>query len=234
MLRVNDLESSYGNVRALKGISLEVHAGEIVTLIGANGAGKTTTLRTISGLLRPQAGKIEFLGREIGGLSSDRVVKLGIAQVPEGRMILSKMSVHENLLLGAHVRRDRAGIEQDLGKVQQLFPPLAERMQKPAATLSGGERQMLAIGRALMAHPKLLLMDEPSLGLAPRVVDEVFGTLVELNRQGTTILLVEQNARMALEVSRRGYVMEVGSIVLADTARNLLESSEVRKAYLGG
>src|SRR5438874_617943 len=220
-LELHGIHTFYGHIHALKGIDLSVHEGEIVTLLGANGAGKTTTLNTISGLLRPQHGEIRLEGRRIDALPPHRIVELGISQAPEGRRVFGRMTVAENLSLGAFSRSDRPAIAADLERVLTLFPRLKERLTQRAGTLSGGEQQMLAIGRALMAHPKVLLLDEPSLGLAPLLVEAIFSTLQDINRQGTTVLLVEQNALMALQVGNRGYVMETGTIVLADDATRL-------------
>jgi branched-chain amino acid transport system ATP-binding protein len=233
VLELADVHAYYGNIRALRGLSLSVRAGEIVTLIGANGAGKTTTLRTILGLVRPRRGTVSFNGQRLDTLGTDRIVRLGIAQSPEGRRIFPRMSVLENLELGAFVRSDRDGIAPDLDRVLSLFPRLRERITQKGGTLSGGEQQMLAISRALMARPSLLLLDEPSMGLSPILVETIFGIIQDINRQGTTILLVEQNARMALRVAHRGYVMQTGRIVLHDTAPALLGSDLVRKTYLG-
>ncbi|HEU5278412.1 MAG TPA: ABC transporter ATP-binding protein [Gaiellaceae bacterium] len=233
MLAVDDVHTYYGSIEALKGITIEVRDGEIVTLIGANGAGKSTTLRSINGLNHPRRGTIVFGGKDITRSAPHDVVKLGISQSPEGRKLFSRMSVLENLEMGAFQRRDRSELKSDLDRVYSLFPRLAERKQQRAGTLSGGEQQMVAIGRALMAHPRLLLLDEPSMGLAPIFVERVFETIVEINQQGTTILLVEQNAMMALEVANRGYVLETGNVALADDAKTLLKNEEVRKAYLG-
>jgi branched-chain amino acid transport system ATP-binding protein len=233
VLDVADVHAYYGNIRALRGLSLSVERGEIVTLIGANGAGKTTTLRTILGLVRPRRGSVTFNGTRVETLPTDRIVRLGIAQSPEGRHIFPRMSVRENLELGAFVRRDRDGIAPDLERVLSLFPRLRERLEQKGGTLSGGEQQMLAISRALMARPELLLLDEPSMGLSPILVDTIFRILQDINRQGTTILLVEQNARMALRVAHRGYVLQTGRIVLHDAAGALLRSDLVRKTYLG-
>jgi branched-chain amino acid transport system ATP-binding protein len=227
------VHSAYGNIRALRGISLTVERGEVVTLIGSNGAGKTTTLRTIMGLLVPRAGQITLEGQRIDGLTTDRIVRLGIAQSPEGRRIFSRMSVLENLEMGAFTRHDREQIPADLEHVFQLFPRLKERLHQRAGTLSGGEQQMLAMGRALMARPKVLLLDEPSMGLAPLLVETIFSIIRTINAEGTTILLVEQNARMALQVAHRGYVLQSGEIVLHDAAAALLRSDVVRKSYLG-
>ena len=232
-LALADVHAYYGNIRALRGISLEVAPGEIVTLIGANGAGKTTTLRTILGSVRPRRGSVSFDGRDLAGLATDRIVRLGIAQSPEGRRIFPRMTVLENLELGAFARADQDGIAADLERAFALFPRLRERTMQPGGTLSGGEQQMLAIARALMARPSLLLLDEPSMGLSPILVDAIFGIIRDINRQGMTILLVEQNARMALRLAHRGYVIQTGRIVLADAAAELLRSDLVRKTYLG-
>jgi branched-chain amino acid transport system ATP-binding protein len=233
LLVLQTVHSAYGNIRALRGISLTVERGEVVTLIGSNGAGKTTTLRTIMGLLVPRAGQITLEGQRIEGLATDRIVRLGIAQSPEGRRIFPRMSVLENLDMGAFARRDREQIPADLEHVFRLFPRLKERLRQRAGTLSGGEQQMLAMGRALMARPKVLLLDEPSMGLAPIFVETIFSIIRTINAEGTTILLVEQNARMALQVAHRGYVLQSGEIVLHDTASALLRSDVVRKSYLG-
>jgi branched-chain amino acid transport system ATP-binding protein len=233
MLELADVHAYYGNIRALRGLSLGVERGEIVTLIGANGAGKTTTLRTILGLVRPRRGHVSFNGQRLDGLATDRIVRLGIAQSPEGRHIFPRMSVLENLELGAFVRPDRDGIAPDLERVFALFPRLRERIEQKGGTLSGGEQQMLAISRALMARPGLLLLDEPSMGLSPILVETIFRIIEDINRQGTTILLVEQNARMALRVAHRGYVIQTGRVVLHDTAAALMRSDLVRKTYLG-
>jgi branched-chain amino acid transport system ATP-binding protein len=233
MLAVEDVHTYYGNIRALKGVSLTVARGEIVTLIGANGAGKTTTLKTIFGMVRPLRGTVTFDGQRIDTLPTDRIVRLGIAQSPEGRRIFPRMTVLENLELGAFARADREHIPQDLERVLTLFPRLRERIGQKGGTLSGGEQQMLAIGRALMARPTVLLLDEPSMGLSPILVETIFQVVQDINRQGTTILLVEQNARMALRVAHRGYVIQTGRIVLQDTGANLLRSDLVRKTYLG-
>ncbi len=233
MLELADVHTFYGNIRALRGISITVESGEIVTLVGANGAGKTTTLRTILGTVRPRRGTVSFDGRRLDTLPTDRIVRLGIAQSPEGRRIFPRMTVLENLELGAFARRDREAIAPDLERVFALFPRLRERVGQQGGTLSGGEQQMLAIGRALMARPTLLLLDEPSMGLSPILVDTIFKIIQDINRQGTTILLVEQNARMALRVAHRGYVMQTGRIVLHDAAGDLLRSDLVRKTYLG-
>jgi branched-chain amino acid transport system ATP-binding protein len=233
ILELEDVHTYYGSIHALKGISIIVFDGEIVTLIGANGAGKSTTLRSINGLNRPREGSITFEGREITSTPAHEIVKRGIAQSPEGRRLFPRMSVVENLEMGAFQRTDRGGLREDMDRVFTLFPRLAERKSQKAGTMSGGEQQMLAIGRALMAHPKLLLLDEPSMGLAPIFVERIFETIVEVNKQGTSILLVEQNALMALDTADRGYVLETGSIALADDAKKLRENEQVRKTYLG-
>jgi branched-chain amino acid transport system ATP-binding protein len=233
MLEVKNLHTYYGNIEALKGVSLEVNEGEIVTLIGANGAGKSTTLRTISGLLQPRQGQIKFNGEDLANLRAHERVFKGIAMVPEGRGVFSRLSVEENLEMGAFSRSERSQIEQDKEGIYALFPRLEERRNQVAGTLSGGEQQMLATGRALMARPKLLLMDEPSMGLAPLLVESIFQKIQDINRGGTTILLVEQNASMALSVGHRGYVLQTGQIVLSDTAANLAKNEMVQKAYLG-
>jgi branched-chain amino acid transport system ATP-binding protein len=232
LLELDDIHTFYGNIEALKGISLEVEEGEVVTLIGSNGAGKSTTLRSISGLTPPREGSILFDGREIGETPAQDIVRLGISQSPEGRHCFSRMTVRENLDLGAYLRRD-AEVGSDLDRVYDLFPRLKERERQKAGTMSGGEQQMLAIGRALMANPKLLLLDEPSMGIAPVLVERIYETIVEINRQGTTILLVEQNANYALEVSVRAYVLETGTIALADQSDRLRDNPDVQKAYLG-
>ncbi|MCS6775139.1 MAG: ABC transporter ATP-binding protein [Chloroherpetonaceae bacterium] len=233
LLSLRDLHVYYGAIRALEGISLDVNAGEIVTMIGANGAGKSTTIRAISGLVRPRQGEITFDGASITNLPPHQIVMRGVSQSPEGRRVFANLTVFENLELGAYTRRDRSGIVGDLERVFALFPRLKERMYQSAGTLSGGEQQMLAIGRALMARPRLLLLDEPSLGLAPFLVQSIFEIIQDINRQGVTILLVEQNANQALRVAHRGYVLETGRVVLADSAANLLRNEEVRRAYLG-
>ena len=233
ILELEDVHTYYGSIHALKGISLEVREGEIVTLIGANGAGKSTTLRSINGLNRPRSGTIRYQGREVTTTSPHELVKRGISQSPEGRRLFPRMTVLENLEMGAFQRSDRGGIKEDLERVFDLFPRLAERKAQKAGTMSGGEQQMCAIGRALMARPKLLLLDEPSMGLAPIFVERIFETIVEVNEQGTPILLVEQNALMALDVADRGYVLETGRIALADDAKNLRQNEQVRKTYLG-
>ena len=234
MLKLDHIETYYGNIRALKGISIEVQEGEIITLIGSNGAGKTTTLMSISGLAPPRTGEIEFLGEPIHGKSPDEIVGMGICQVPEGRRIFPFLTVTENLDMGAFLRKDKAEIKTDLEYIYELFPILAERRSQAGGTLSGGEQQMLAISRALMARPRLLLMDEPSLGLAPLIVRRIFEIIEKINAENrTTIFLVEQNANLALKVAHRGYVMENGRITLTDTAENLLSNEEVRRAHLG-
>jgi branched-chain amino acid transport system ATP-binding protein len=234
LLELDDVHVHYGAIHALKGITLRVSPGQIVTLVGANGAGKSTTLRAISGLLRPSRGAIRFDGSPLAGVAPHDVVRRGISHVPEGRIVFANLSVLDNLDLGAYLRRDRAGIREDLGKVFHLFPRLEERKHQPSGTLSGGEQQMLAIGRALMARPKLLLMDEPSLGLAPILVREIFSVIREIRERGTTIVLVEQNARQALAVADVGYVLETGTIALTDRASVLLANPHVQAAYLGG
>ena len=234
MLKIDNIDVYYGAIHALKGISLEVNEGEIVTLIGANGAGKSTTLRTISGLLKPKTGSITFLGQNIAGVRAHEIVKKGISQVPEGRRVFAEMTVMENLDLGAFVRKDKAGIQQDLKHVFELFPRLEERKNQSAGTLSGGEQQMLAMGRALMSRPKLLLLDEPSMGLAPLLIKEIFNIIVDINKSGTTVLLGELNANMALSIANRAYVLETGRITLSGKAQDLAASEDVRKAYLGG
>lgn len=233
MLTVNDIHTYYGNIHALKGISIQVEEGEIVTLIGANGAGKTTTLRTISGLLKPRQGTVMLNGDDLTQYPAHELVFQGIAMVPEGRGVFTRLSVLENLEMGAYSRTNRAEVQGDLERVFALFPRLKERRSQVAGTLSGGEQQMLATGRALMARPTLLLMDEPSMGLAPILVESIFDTIKEINQEGTTILLVEQNATMALAVAHRGYVLQTGEIVLSDTVENLQQNEMVQKAYLG-
>jgi branched-chain amino acid transport system ATP-binding protein len=233
LLEVNDLHTFYGNIEALKGVSLTVDEGEVVTLIGSNGAGKSTTLRSISGLTPPREGTIKFDGTEIGEVPPQEIVEMGISQSPEGRHVFSRMTVRENLDLGAYLRKDRDGIDRDMDRVFSLFPRLKERERQKGGTMSGGEQQMLAIGRALMANPKLLLLDEPSMGIAPILVERIYETIAEINRQGITILLVEQNANYALGVSKRGYVLETGTIALEDESSKLLTNPEVQKAYLG-
>ncbi len=233
MLSVRDLHVSYGAITALKGVSLDVMEGEIVSLVGSNGAGKTTTMRTIHGLVKSQQGSIEFLGSDTAGLTTFDLVGKGMAQSPEGRRVFPRMSVRENLEMGAFQRDDTDAIEQDIAEVYELFPRLRERAEQKAGLMSGGEQQMLAMGRAMMARPKLLLLDEPSMGLAPLVIQQIFGIIVELNRRGITVLLVEQNANVALAISHRAYVLESGHVVLQGTGQELLASDEVRKAYLG-
>ena len=234
MLDINDINVYYGAIHAIKGISLTINEGEIVTLIGANGAGKSTTLRTISGLLKPKTGSITFMGKEIGGMAANQIVREGISQVPEGRRIFAEMSVLENLELGAFIRSDADGIAADMEMVFKRVPRLQERRAQPAGTLSGGEQQMLAMGRALMSRPKLLLLDEPSMGLAPLLIREIFSIIEDINATGTTVLLVEQNANMALSIANRAYVLETGRITLSGDAKELAASEEIRKAYLGG
>jgi len=233
ILTLEDVHTYYGSIHALKGVSLEVDEGEIVTLIGANGAGKSTTLRSINGLNHPRKGSITFQGDDITSEAPHNIVKNGIAQAPEGRKLFPRMSVVENLEMGAFQRTDRQGIKEDMDHVFTLFPRLAERKSQKAGTMSGGEQQMCAIGRAMMARPKLLLLDEPSMGLAPVLVERIFETLVEINNEGTPILLVEQNALMALDIAKRGYVLETGRVALADDAKSLRENEQVRKTYLG-
>lgn len=234
MLEVKDINVYYGAIHAIKGISLAVDEGEIVTLIGANGAGKSTTLRTISGLLKPKSGTINFLGKDIAGMPAHKIVREGISQVPEGRRIFAEMTVQENLELGAFTRTDKKEIQADFKMVFGRFPRLEERRLQQAGTLSGGEQQMLAMGRALMSRPKLLLLDEPSMGLAPLLIREIFNIIVDINKTGTTVLLVEQNANMALSIANRAYVLETGRITISGDAKELAASEEIRKAYLGG
>jgi branched-chain amino acid transport system ATP-binding protein len=233
LLEVSDVRTFYGNIEALKGISLTVDEGEVVTLIGSNGAGKSTTLRSISGLTPPREGSIKFEGTEIGEVPPQEIVQRGISLSPEGRHVFPRMSVRENLDLGAYLRKDREGIENDRERVYSLFPRLKERERQKGGTMSGGEQQMLAIGRALMANPRLLLLDEPSMGIAPILVERIYETIAEINRQGTTILLVEQNANYALDVSKRGYVLETGKVALEDQSSALRSNPDVQKAYLG-
>jgi len=233
LLKLDNIKTYYGNIRALKGISIDVDEGEIVCLIGGNGAGKSTTLMTISGVLTPIEGDVLYNGRSIVSVRPDNIVKMGVCQVPEGRMIFPILTVMENLDLGSYTRKDKEGVKEDFERVFHLFPVLYERRKQYGGTLSGGEQQMLAIARALMGRPKLLLLDEPSLGLAPILVDAIFETIRRIKDQGTTILLVEQNAQLALQFSDRGYVIETGKIVLEDTAKELLENENVKKAYLG-
>ncbi|MFD9861100.1 ABC transporter ATP-binding protein [Streptomyces alboflavus] len=233
LLEVEDLRVAYGKIEAVKGISFSVEAGQVVTLIGTNGAGKTTTLRTLSGLLKPLAGKIMFDGQPLNGIPAHKIVALGLAHSPEGRHIFPRLTITENLQLGAYLRDDKAGIEQDIQRAYDLFPILGERRKQAAGTLSGGEQQMLAMGRALMSRPKLLMLDEPSMGLSPIMMQKIMQTISELKAQGTTILLVEQNAQAALSLADQGHVMEVGNIVLSGTGQDLLHDESVRKAYLG-
>lgn len=234
MLNIEDINIYYGNIRALHGVSLDIKEGEIVTLIGANGAGKSTLLKTISGLLKPKLGTIVYKNQSIAGKPVQSIVKMGISHVPEGRRVFANMSIEENLQLGAYLRKDKQGIKQDFDKVYELFPRLLERKKQLSGTLSGGEQQMLAMGRALMARPHLLLLDEPSMGLAPILVKQIFSIIEEINKTGTTILLVEQNANLALSIADRAYVMETGRIVLSGNADELNASEEIKNAYLGG
>ncbi|PLT34596.1 ABC transporter ATP-binding protein [Bacillus sp. V5-8f] len=234
MLKVEGIDVFYGNIQAIRGVTLEINEGEIVTLIGANGAGKSTLLKTISGLLKPKHGQILYEGKSIAGKAAQTIVKQGISHVPEGRRIFANMTVEENLQLGAFLRSDKEGIKQDLEKVYELFPRLLERLKQQAGTLSGGEQQMLAMGRALMARPRLLLLDEPSMGLAPLLVKTIFRIIEEINQAGTTILLVEQNANLALSIADRAYVVETGRIVLSGDAEDLTASEQIKSAYLGG
>ena len=234
MLEIKDLHVRYGMIETIKGISFEVRDGEIVTLIGSNGAGKTTTMHAISGLLTPASGSIKLDGVELTKTSNYKIVSMGLAQVPEGRRVFAQQTVEENLLLGAYTRKDKDGIEKDLAHVYDLFPRLQERKKQAAGTLSGGEQQMLAMGRALMSKPKILLLDEPSMGLSPLLVKEIFHIIQDINKDGTTILLVEQNAKMALAIADRAYALETGKITLEGTGAELASSEEVRKAYLGG
>jgi branched-chain amino acid transport system ATP-binding protein len=234
LLRVHDLAVSYGHIEAVKGLDFHLNEGEITALVGANGAGKSTTLLALSGLLKPSRGKIEFAGENIAHLAPNKIVQRGVVQVAEGRAILTTLTVAENLVLGAYTRTDKAGIADTLAEVYELFPRLKDRAEQFAGNLSGGEQQMLAIGRALMAKPKLLLLDEPSMGLAPLMVQEIFRTVQKINQAGLTILLVEQNVRQALKIARHGYVIETGKIVLADSGENLLANPKVEEAYLGG
>ncbi len=234
MLKLKNIHTKYGHIEALKGIDIHIKEGEIVTIIGGNGAGKTTTLNTISGIIKPVAGEIHFLNKDITNWKADKIVAEGLVQVPEGRQIFPNLTVFENLQLGAYLVKDKVKVAEKLEYVYSLFPRLKEREKQLGGTLSGGEQQMLAIGRALMSDPVLLLLDEPSLGLAPIVVQNIFKIIQDINKQGTTILLVEQNAHMALSIAHRGYVIETGKITLEDDAKNLLKNDEVRKAYLGG
>ncbi|MEV0437356.1 ABC transporter ATP-binding protein [Streptomyces spectabilis] len=233
LLEVEDLRVAYGKIEAVKGISFTVEAGQVVTLIGTNGAGKTTTLRTLSGLLKPSAGKISFDGKPLHGIPAHKIVALGLAHSPEGRHIFPRLTIVENLLLGAYLRDDKEGIDKDIQRAYELFPILGERRKQAAGTLSGGEQQMLAMGRALMSRPKLLMLDEPSMGLSPIMMQKIMQTISELKSQGTTILLVEQNAQAALSLADQGHVMEVGRIALSGTGQDLLHDESVRKAYLG-
>ena len=233
VLELEDVHTYYGAIHAIKGVTLEVRQGEIVTLLGANGAGKSTTLRSINGLNHPRRGRIRFQGDDITYEAPHEIVAKGVAQSPEGRKLFPRMTVLENLEMGAFQRKDKSGLKEDLDRVFHLFPRLAERKSQKAGTMSGGEQQMCAIGRALMAHPKLLLLDEPSMGLAPIFVEKIFEIIIEINKQGTPILLVEQNALMALDVAQRGYVLETGKVALADSAKALRENEDVRKTYLG-
>jgi branched-chain amino acid transport system ATP-binding protein len=233
LLEVEDLRVAYGKIEAVKGISFSVEAGQVVTLIGTNGAGKTTTLRTLSGLLKPTSGKIMFDGQPLNGTPAHKIVALGLAHSPEGRHIFPRLTIFENLQLGAFLRKDKAAIDKDIQRAYDLFPILGERRNQAAGTLSGGEQQMLAMGRALMSQPKLLMLDEPSMGLSPIMMQKIMSTIAELKSQGTTILLVEQNAQAALSLADHGHVMEVGNIVLSGTGQNLLHDESVRKAYLG-
>ncbi|TGY65108.1 ABC transporter ATP-binding protein [Dubosiella muris] len=234
MLEVKDLHVHYGMIEALKGVSLTVEEGQIVSLIGANGAGKTTLLQSISGIVKKSGGEVMFLGNDIYKASPQKIVAQGLTQVPEGRRIFTGLSVYENLMMGAYLRKDKKGIEEDLQKIYKQFPILEQRKGQDASTLSGGEQQMLAMGRALMARPKLLLLDEPSMGLAPILVKEIFSIIQEINQTGTTVLLVEQNAKMALSIADYAYVLETGNVVLSGSGQDLIESPEIQKAYLGG
>jgi branched-chain amino acid transport system ATP-binding protein len=233
LLRVDNVHTYYGNIQALKGVSLEVHEGEVVTLIGGNGAGKTTTLRTIAGLMEPRAGEVYYQGEAVGRLKANVLVQRGVSMVPEGRGVFAKLTVQENLEMGAFQRKNRADIAKDMQNAYELFPRLGERKKQLAGTMSGGEQQMLAMARALMSRPKLLLLDEPSMGLAPVLVETIFDTVKSINEEGVTILLVEQNAHMALQVANRGYVIQTGEIVLSNTANALRNDPTVQKAYLG-
>ncbi|HJG48992.1 MAG TPA: ABC transporter ATP-binding protein [Facklamia tabacinasalis] len=234
MLKVNNLQVNYGMINAVRNVSFEVNEGEIVTLIGANGAGKSTILRTISGLVKASGGSVEYEGKNLEKYSPKKIVEAGISQVPEGRHVFKGLSVKENLELGAFLRKDKDQIEQDLQNVYKRFPVLSERLKQDASTLSGGEQQMLAMGRALMSKPRLLLLDEPSMGLAPIFIKEIFSIIESIQKQGTTVLLIEQNAKMALQIATRGYVLETGKVVLSGSGEELLASDEVQKAYLGG
>ena len=234
MLKVTDLTVHYGAIQALRGISFDVNEGEVITLIGSNGAGKTTTLHSVSNIIKKTSGKVEFLDNDITNVSADNIVKTGLIQVPEGRRVFANMSVKENLEMGAYTRKDKAGIKTDMEKVYELFPRLKERIKQLSGTLSGGEQQMLAMGRALMSNPKLLLLDEPSMGLAPILVDEIFSIIQEINKTGTTILLVEQNAYKALSIADRAYILETGTIIKSGKASDLINDDAVKSAYLGG
>jgi len=234
MLKVEGIDVYYGNIQALRNVSIEVNEGEIVSLIGANGAGKSTLLKTLSGLIKPKSGIIEFQDKSISGKAAQSIVKAGISHVPEGRRVFANLTVEENLELGAFLRKGKDAIQKDLHKVYETFPRLHERRKQNAGTLSGGEQQMLAIGRAIMAKPKLVLLDEPSMGLAPLMVKTIFQVIEDINKEGTTVLLVEQNAHMALSVASRGYVIETGKVVLSGTSKDLQDSEEVKLAYLGG
>lgn len=234
MLKVNNLQVNYGMINAVRNVSFEVNEGEIVTLIGANGAGKSTILRTISGLVKASGGSIEYEGKNLEKFSPKKIVQAGISQVPEGRHVFKGLSVKENLELGAFLRKDKDQMEEDLQNVYKRFPVLSERLKQDAATLSGGEQQMVAMGRALMSKPRLLLLDEPSMGLAPIFIKEIFSIIESIQKQGTTVLLIEQNAKMALQIATRGYVLETGKVVLSGSGEELLASDEVQKAYLGG
>ena len=234
MLEVKDLEVYYGMIQAIKGISFEVNKGEVIALIGANGAGKTTTLHTITGLLSPKKGSVIFEGKDITKIPAHKIVSMGMAHVPEGRRVFADLSVYENLKLGAYTRKDKENLNKDLENIYKRFPRLEERKNQAAGTLSGGEQQMLAMGRAMMSEPKLLMLDEPSMGLAPILVEQIFDIIRELHKAGATILLVEQNAQMALQVANRAYVLETGKITLSGSGKELLESDSIKKAYLGG
>ncbi|MGM9664945.1 MAG: ABC transporter ATP-binding protein [Eubacteriales bacterium] len=234
LLEVKDLQVFYGVIQAIKGISFEVNQGEIVTLIGANGAGKTTTMQSIMGLIKPRGGSVVYDGKEITGMPTHKIVGMGMTQVPEGRRVFSELTVYENLLMGAYTEKDRSKIKEDIEEIYTIFPRLGERKSQVAGTLSGGEQQMLAMGRAIMSHPKLLMLDEPSMGLSPALVDQVFEIIKHFHKTGTTILLVEQNANKSLAISDRAYVLENGRITVTGTGKELMASEEIRKAYLGG